>query len=99
MQIERAKPAGGNGKAAPAPDGEAPPDDLCHVTDAVRFIPGKRRGKSVHVATLRRWIAKGWCRAYMIGGLLYVSVAELQELIRVREPTKPRPRPGGGPGM
>lgn len=74
------------------------PADLIPTAEAVRLIPGRRRGRSIHLGTLYRWLDRGWLRGYYVGGLLKVSVAELRRLLRVRPPKAPRPG-RGAPGM
>lgn len=72
--------------------------DLLPLCEAVRLIPGRGHGRAIHVATLRRWIARGWVPGYWVGGMLKVSAGELAGVIRQREPTRPSGRKGR-PGL
>lgn len=82
----------------PADEAEVIPTDLLPTNEAVRLIPGRVRGKSIHIGTFYRWLDRGWLRGYYVGGLLFVSVAELRRLIRVRQPRRPSGQKGQ-PGL
>jgi len=71
------------------------PEDLLPAREAVRLLPGARRGKAVHIATLYRLVHSGRLRAWRVGGRLHVSAAEVRALV---EPVTPRGAKGP-PGL
>lgn len=68
------------------------PTDLISTGQAVKLVPGQRPGKSIHLATVYRWILDGRLRSWKVGGRLLVSEAELRALFR---PVPARRRPSG----
>ena len=57
-------------------------ENLLTVRQAARRIPGRRRGKSIHITAVYRWIQGGvhgvHLAAAQIGGTTYTSVEALQ---------------------
>jgi len=61
------------------------PDDLVTLTEATRFIPGRRPGKRISVNTLHRWCSRGIrgrkLRSQLIGGHRMTTQTWLAEFL------------------
>jgi hypothetical protein len=74
-------------------------ETLVTLKDVSRRYPSSRRGRSVHLNTIRRWVFKGilgvkLCTV-MVGGTVYTSEQEIerwQQAVR-RKRAAQRPRP------
>lgn len=72
------------------------PVDLMTPAEVCKLLPSFHAGKRLNVATVHRWIARGWLRAYRLRGpaktMRYVSRADVAAMLVVETPAQP-PRP------